>query len=61
MEKTTGSTSGKIKGLKYGSYMGVFDKREKRKEKIELRLFALRNIASNALNIFIMHEYDDVR
>ena len=33
----------------------------RKREHVEGRLFALRNIASNAINDFIMHEYDNVR
>jgi hypothetical protein len=35
--------------------------RDNKKVRCEKRIFALRNIASEALNNFIMHEYDNVR
>jgi hypothetical protein len=59
MEKTSIYTNGKNEGLKSLENKSAKN-RNVRKEKIEARIFALRNIASEALKDFINNEYEGI-
>jgi hypothetical protein len=57
MQKTIDYTNSKNKSLK----MAVNKSVDNRKKKVEARIFALRNIASEALNDFIYNEYEGMK
>lgn len=60
MVKTIDYINSKDDGLK-SLVNKDYKKPSKNKVRLEKRLFALRNIASEALNEFINNEYNDVR
>lgn len=60
MQKTIDSTSRKFEGLKKAVVL-IKVHRDNKKVRCEKRLFALRNIACEALKAFVYNEYDNVR
>ena len=60
MEKTSIYTNGKNEGLKMPDFNKGGKSLQVKKKRVEARLFALRNIASEALKDFINNEYEGI-